>query len=379
MAKPKKSEISIVMYRTPNGVDQFRVDTVLTIKGEKSRLRRRGFPTYDAAVEWGETRAAEIRLGMAPPEPRKASRPPRKPKPEDPSSWTTSAVFDRLLKRWEGRLKPISVYTYLSKYRSRIKPIIGDVIFSEVSQDQGQLIAGMDDMSAVIFRIMLRDAPKVGAVVPRICYDPPARKRNPRIVFFEPEEIVLVRDALPEKYRAFFMFLCSTGLRLGEGIALSYQDISLRQSLIHVQRAQSMVPHVIYTTPKSGTGRHVPISAVALEALRERSRMLHGVDWPVVPRGADPLQHLVFNIERTGFRNAMVEAGEAVHLGKMCSPHVCRHTCASLMVQRGVKLEIVGKVLGHKDLATTMVYAHLQPRHLTSGLDILSEAISSAE
>ncbi|MBU1410759.1 tyrosine-type recombinase/integrase, partial [Myxococcota bacterium] len=66
-------------------------------------------------------------------------------------------------------------------------------------------------------------------------------------------------------------------------------------------------------------------------------------------------------------------------LGKMCSPHVCRHTCASLMVQRGVKLEIVGKVLGHKDLATTMVYAHLQPRHLTSGLDILSEAISSAE
>lgn len=52
--------------------------------------------------------------------------------------------------------------------------------------------------------------------------------------------------------------------------------------------------------------------------------------------------------------------------------HDLRHTCASWMVQNGVPLEVVQKILGHSDIRTTMRYAHHAPGAMSSGLATLS-------
>ena len=58
---------------------------------------------------------------------------------------------------------------------------------------------------------------------------------------------------------------------------------------------------------------------------------------------------------------------------KFYTLHLCRHTTASKLVQRGVPLLLVKDWLGHEDIKTTMIYAHLQPRALHSVVGVLND------
>ena len=57
---------------------------------------------------------------------------------------------------------------------------------------------------------------------------------------------------------------------------------------------------------------------------------------------------------------------------KFYTLHLCRHTCASRLVQRGVPLLLVKDWLGHEDIQTTMIYAHLAPKALHSVVEVLN-------
>lgn len=65
------------------------------------------------------------------------------------------------------------------------------------------------------------------------------------------------------------------------------------------------------------------------------------------------------------------------HLGltedKQFVVHTLRHTCASRLVQRGVPLSIVQKWMGHKNINTTLRYAHLAPDSLLQAKSALEE------
>ena len=58
---------------------------------------------------------------------------------------------------------------------------------------------------------------------------------------------------------------------------------------------------------------------------------------------------------------------------KFYTIHLCRHTCASRLVQRGVPILLVKDWLGHEDIENTMIYAHLQPKALHSIVDVLND------
>ena len=57
---------------------------------------------------------------------------------------------------------------------------------------------------------------------------------------------------------------------------------------------------------------------------------------------------------------------------KFYTLHLCRHTCASRLVQRGCQLLLVKDWLGHADIKTTMIYAHLAPKALHSVVEVLN-------
>lgn len=58
---------------------------------------------------------------------------------------------------------------------------------------------------------------------------------------------------------------------------------------------------------------------------------------------------------------------------KFYTLHLCRHTCASRLVQRGCQLLLVKDWLGHEDIKTTMIYAHLAPKALHSIVGVLND------
>ena len=53
--------------------------------------------------------------------------------------------------------------------------------------------------------------------------------------------------------------------------------------------------------------------------------------------------------------------------------HLCRHTCGSRLAQRGVPLLLIKDWLGHEDIQTTMIYAHLAPKALHSVVGVLND------
>ena len=57
---------------------------------------------------------------------------------------------------------------------------------------------------------------------------------------------------------------------------------------------------------------------------------------------------------------------------KFYTIHLCRHTCAARLVQRGVPILLVKDWLGHEDIENTMIYAHLQPKALHSYVEVLN-------
>ena len=83
----------------------------------------------------------------------------------------------------------------------------------------------------------------------------------------------------------------------------------------------------------------------------------------------------VFNLKYDQLNGIWQDARKSLGYAdkKFYTLHLCRHTTASRLVQRGVPLLLVKDWLGHEDIKTTMIYAHLQPRALHSVVGVLND------
>ena len=155
--------------------------------------------------------------------------------------------------------------------------------------------------------------------------------------FFSDEELQHLRQLLPlEEWRMVAIAL-GTGLRLSEQLHMKWQ---------HVDEASKTA-----TIPmsKAGKTRRIPLSPAVLDVLREQFS-----DSPYVfPHADDPLKPADTREASKQFAGRLQQAGIVG-----ASWHVLRHTFASRLLQRGVDIITVSKLLGHSTILTTQRYAH---------------------
>lgn len=145
-------------------------------------------------------------------------------------------------------------------------------------------------------------------------------------------------------------FLTFTGMRKGEMAHLEWTDIDWARRQIHIQPKKGW-------TPKSGRPRSIEINKHAMEALKEAQRRNAKRKEPsglVFPGRKGHIGDI-----RDGLNHACDRAGIP-----RVTVHQLRHTCASLMVMKGSDLPSVAATLGHRDITTTMIYAHLTQDHI---------------
>ena len=157
-----------------------------------------------------------------------------------------------------------------------------------------------------------------------------------------------LKAAAPE-WKAFVTIALKTGLRVGELLALRWEDLDLVAGRLVVRRTLWRDQE---GTPKGGRTREVPLSDEAIAVLRTH-RHLKG---PYVFCEADGAR-----LTHGRVKDVVPWTCSKAGLAKRLTTHDLRHTFASHLVMRGVALKAVQELLGHATIDMTMRYAHLSP------------------
>jgi integrase/recombinase XerD len=177
---------------------------------------------------------------------------------------------------------------------------------------------------------------------------PPRPERLPDVLTRE-VTLRLLDSVYKLRYRVFFVLLYSTGLRLGEGLALEVGDIDRHRMRIHVRSG------------KGNKDRYVPISQPVLSMLRQWWK-IHENPRLVFPNpnGGPKLMGEAERPMHAGGVQAAMRAAVAdcgIHL--RITVHSLRHLFSTHMLELGVDLRELQTILGHVSPATTARYAHL--------------------
>ena len=159
-------------------------------------------------------------------------------------------------------------------------------------------------------------------------------------------ELALLR--FPTRWRTYqrdaslVIFLLNTGLRVNEACQVKLDDIQLseRKGSLLVRKG------------KGSKERRIPLNLHARRALQEwlavRPESSSNHLWTAVERNSGSLSER--SIQRVLTRYKKLAGLECF------SPHICRHTFAKNLIDQGVSLEKVAKLLGHANLNTTRIY-----------------------
>ena len=150
------------------------------------------------------------------------------------------------------------------------------------------------------------------------------------------------------------VFILHTGLRMGEAIALRWDDIDFEKERVHIDKTVSTVRTEkgyknIETTPKTKNAiRNVPLDETAigiLNNLKGEGYVFKSLSGGLISR---------YNITRT--LNSMVSRAG---IDKKVGPHDLRHTFASELIRNGADIKTVSQILGHANVSITLnIYVH---------------------
>ena len=143
------------------------------------------------------------------------------------------------------------------------------------------------------------------------------------------------------KHRAVLSLIYATGARLTEATHLRVGDIDGQRMLVHFRNG------------KGGKARMVPMSTRLRDLLRDYWRAEHPSDF-LFP-GADPGRPL----HETSVQHACMKARLRARIDKPASAHTLRHSYATHLLELGVDLRTIQKLLGHSSLSTTAIYVHV--------------------
>ncbi|MEG8281045.1 tyrosine-type recombinase/integrase [Streptomyces sp. AHA2] len=206
-----------------------------------------------------------------------------------------------------------------------------------------------------------------------------------RVVPWLPSQVLAVREALPERYRAMVDVGSGCGLRQGEIIGLAEDALLLDSDTLRVTTQVKLIRGIaVFAPPKGNKERDVPLPSSVASALRRHMDRHPPVAIKLPwgrPDGPLTERRLIFTntvggiVWRSNFnvhewKRALAaagliptpEPGKPYASARQHGMHALRHFYASVLLDAGESIKAVSEYLGHADPAMTLrVYAHLMP------------------
>jgi integrase len=181
-----------------------------------------------------------------------------------------------------------------------------------------------------------------------------------------------------KEYRLYSAFLVNvdTGLRSGELLALTWNDIDLEKGLITINKNIINVKNrdegagtknklIVQDSPKTeASNRIIPLTKRSLNILKE---MLENKTCNFVFPSENNTYISLRNYQRTFYKVL-----EKACLEK-CSPHVLRHSFVTRCFEKNIQTKVISEMVGHSKLAhTTDIYTHIM-------IDIKMDAVKALD
>ena len=159
---------------------------------------------------------------------------------------------------------------------------------------------------------------------------------------------VISNDPYGLRDRAMLAVYYGCGLRRQEGVHLVTKDILLERNVLYVRKG------------KGYKERYVPMAA------KVRSDIENYLDYGRAGLLGNKKDHGAFFIGRAGGKvsgSALYERLQTLRresqIGKPVGLHTLRHSIATHLLQHGMRLEQIGRFLGHSTLESTQIYTHI--------------------
>lgn len=292
-------------------------------------------------------------------------------------------TFQTLLSDWlednRIRLKPSTVYRYQYLIDTHIAPELGHIPINQLDaprinafladkrtagrrRGEGGLSAAYIKSITLVIGSALRFGAERG-----LCPLIGSRLNKPVVTqrelpMLNAEQQRILETALAENTDGTKIGICIslyTGLRIGEVCALRWEDVDLRNAVLHVRhtivRVRTDPPAAEKTrltidAPKTQASlRHIPICSALLEHLREFAA--NATSAYVISRGETFVSPRTFEYR---FKKVLRESGLPP-----INYHALRHTFATRCIEAGVDVKSLSEMLGHANSAVTLnTYVH---------------------
>ncbi|MDH5497629.1 MAG: site-specific integrase, partial [Nitrospira sp.] len=185
-----------------------------------------------------------------------------------------------------------------------------------------------------------------------VCRVSMERENNTRDRWLTVEEEQRLLPAVSPWLRDVMVFALNTGMRMGEILALTWAGVDLFRRTVTVFRS------------KNGERRTIPINSIVLDVLKRKHAARSRITDVVFHSQAGTV------LDGSNIRRGL---NAALKVAKIQDFHFhdLRHTFATRIVQAGVDLYKVQRLLGHKSPIMTQRYAHHYPESLREGVEAL--------
>jgi integrase len=377
-------------------------------KRDEKKIRK-SFPTKAAAVAWRDDASTAVRKKTM-----RATTPMTLS--EAAQVWLDGARAGTILPRSKKPYKPATIRGYERSLRLHILPELGYRKLSEIEHEELQgfvntlitkghspgLISCVIGPVRCIFRYALKQKGWGIAINPTTGLDLPADDgRRERVA--PPEECAKLLGALARD-RALWATAMYSGLRRGELQALRVENIDLAAGLIYVNYGWDQYEGEIET--KNHERRKVPIAGRLRDYLDEH---LLGLQWrerpdglvfgvgarkPFVPMSVGDRANWAWGWKQV--RNPVLKLDPDAKPQKVwikartdalerITPHECRHTYASLMIEamkeaKAFNPKALSTYMGHADISITYDrYGHLFPGNEEEAAGLLDSYLDRAD
>jgi len=277
-------------------------------------------------------------------------------------NWRPARLIDATTRFWSGHVR---LWRWLVEQRGIMK--LTDLKrqhlldYAEARLTEGYAVRSINGDFRYLrsFLFFLQDQEYV---IPRALFRGPVLKQPESLPrFLTDEQVRRLRDDLEQRViriqtpsqrrdalldRATFYLMWQSGLRLGEVEELRLEDLDLAGRRLMVRQGKGQKDRAVYLTD------------TATQAVQGYLDM----------RGAGPTDHLFFYRNKP-LQKDLIRAriqGCGARVGVAVSPHKLRHTYATQLLSAGCRVTTIQKLMGHRQLGTTMVYAKVHDRNVSA-------------